>query len=194
MQQSITGQRVPTVSHTSQNSESDGMRTYFPESDYDFVEVTPSFERIVSEEEGYPPEWIKTRRISQHVDILYPFKRPMEELNRLVGCEDIKRRLIEFKMLAEYNKACERQSPEVPVMQIFLHSIFYGNPGSGKSTVCRLYGSLLKEAGMLSKGHVLVADRKEFTGDSFGDTEDILRELINYSECDILLFTKLSDD
>lgn len=162
--------------------------TVFPESDYDFVEVTPSFERIVSEEEGYPPEWIKTRRISQHVDILYPFKRPMEELNRLVGCEDIKRRLIEFKMLAEYNKACERQSPEVPVMQIFLHSIFYGNPGTGKSTVCRLYGSLLKEAGMLSKGHVVVADRKVFTGDCFGDTEDILRELINYSEGGILLF------
>ena len=162
--------------------------TVFPESDYDFVEVTPSFERIVSEEEGYPPEWIKTRRISQHVDILYPFKRPMDELNRLVGCEDIKRRLIEFKMLAEYNKACERQSPEVPVMQIFLHSIFYGNPGTGKSTVCRLYGSLLKEAGMLSKGHVVVADRKVFTGDCFGDTEDILRELINYSEGGILLF------
>lgn len=162
--------------------------TVFPESDYDFVEVTPSFERIVSEEEGYPPEWIKTRRISQHVDILYPFKRPMEELNRLVGCEGIKRRLIEFKMLAEYNKACERQSPEVPVMQIFLHSIFYGNPGTGKSTVCRLYGSLLKEAGMLSKGHVVVADRKVFTGDCFGDTEDILRELINYSEGGILLF------
>lgn len=162
--------------------------TVFPESDYDFVEVTPSFERIVSKEEGYPPEWIKTRRISQHVDILYPFKRPMEELNRLVGCEDIKRRLIEFKMLAEYNKACERQSPEVPVMQIFLHSIFYGNPGTGKSTVCRLYGSLLKEAGMLSKGHVVVADRKVFTGDCFGDTEDILRELINYSEGGILLF------
>lgn len=162
--------------------------TVFPESDYDFVEVTPSFERIVSEEEGYPPEWIKTRRISQHVDILYPFKRPMEELNRLVGCEDIKRRLIEFKLLAEYNKACERQSPEVPVMQIYLHSIFYGNPGTGKSTVCRLYGSLLKEAGMLSKGHVVVADRKVFTGDCFGDTEDILRELINYSEGGILLF------
>ena len=160
----------------------------FPDSDYDFVEVTPSFERVTSEEDGFPPDWIKTRRISQHVDILYPFKRPMEEMKRLVGCDNIKQRLIEFKMLAEYNKACERQSPELPVMQIFLHSIFYGNPGTGKSTVCRLYGSLLKEAGMLSKGHVVVADRKVFTGDCFGDTEDILRELIKYSEGGVLMF------
>ena len=150
--------------------------TTFPDSEYDFVEVKPSFERVISEEEGFPPEWIKTRRISQHVDILYPFKHPMEELNKLVGCEDIKKRLIEFKSLAEYNKACMRQSPEYPVMQIFLHSIFYGNPGTGKSTVCRLYG------------HVVVADRKIFTGDCFGDTEDILRELIKYSEGGILLF------
>lgn len=162
--------------------------TTFPDSDYDFVEVKPSFERVISEEEGFPPEWIKTRRISQHVDILYPYKHPMEELDRLVGCEDIKKRLIEFKSLAEYNKACIRMSPEYPVMQIFLHSIFYGNPGTGKSTVCRLYGSLLKETGLLSKGHVVVADRKVFTGDCFGDTEDILRELIKYSEGGILLF------
>lgn len=162
--------------------------TTFPDSDYDFVEVKPSFERIISEEEGFPPEWIKTRRISQHVDILYPYKHPMEGLDRLVGCEDIKKRLIEFKSLAEYNKACIRMSPEYPVMQIFLHSIFYGNPGTGKSTVCRLYGSLLKETGLLSKGHVVVADRKVFTGDCFGDTEDILRELIKYSEGGILLF------
>lgn len=160
----------------------------FLESDYDFVEVRPSFERVVSEEDGFPPDWIKTRRISQHVDILHPFKHPMEELNKLVGCEDIKKRLFEFKSLAEYNKACIRQSPEFPVMQIFLHSIFYGNPGTGKSTVCRLYGSLLKETGLLSKGHVVVADRKVFTGDCFGDTEDILRELIKYSEGGILLF------
>lgn len=162
--------------------------TTFPDSDYDFVEVEPSFERIVHKDEDYPPDWIKTRRISQHVDILYPFQHPMEEFNRLVGCEDIKQRLVDFKMLAEYNKACERQSPEFPVMQIFLHSIFYGNPGTGKSTVCRLYGSLLKEVGMLSKGHVVVADRKVFTGDCFGDTEDILRELINYSEGGVLMF------
>lgn len=162
--------------------------TVFPDSDYDYVEVKPSFERVVSEDEGYPPEWIKTRRLSQHVDILYPFKHPMEELNKLVGCDNIKKRLIEFKSLAEYNKACMRQSPEYPVMQIFLHSIFYGNPGTGKSTVCRLYGSLLKETGLLSKGHVVVADRKVFTGDCFGDTEDILRELIKYSEGGILLF------
>ena len=47
--------------------------TTFPDSDYDFVEVKQSFERVISEEEGFPPEWIKTRRISQHVDILYPF-------------------------------------------------------------------------------------------------------------------------
>lgn len=162
--------------------------TTFPNSDYDFIEVTPSFERVLSEEEGFPPDWIKTRRISQHVDILHPFKHPMEELKKLVGCDNIKKRLIEFKSLAEYNKACMRHSPEYPVMQIFLHSIFYGNPGTGKSTVCRLYGSLLKETGLLSKGHVVVADRKVFTGDCFGDTEDILRELIKYSEGGILLF------
>ena len=160
----------------------------FPESDYDYVEVTPSFFRLDPEDLGYPSGWIMTKKLKQHVDILYPFDHPMEELNRLVGCEDIKRRLADLKLLAEYNKACERQSTEYPVMQIFLHSIFYGNPGTGKSTVCRLYGSLLKEAGMLSKGHVVVADRKVFTGDCFGDTEEIMLKLIELSQGGVLMF------
>jgi len=157
-------------------------KTIYPDSDYDFVEVIPSFERVIPEDEDFPPEWIKTRNVSQHVDILYPFKNPMEEMKKMVGCDEIKQRMLEFKSLAEYNKACEKQSPSLPLMRIFLHSVFYGNPGTGKSTVCRLYGSLLKDAGMLSKGHVVVVDRTTFTGDRFGDTEDILRELIRYSE------------
>ncbi len=157
------------------------------DTDYDYIEVKPSFERVIPKEEGYPPEWIKTRKISQHIEILYPFKHPMEEMKKLVGCNEIKQRMLEFKSLAEYNKICEVLNPNLPVMQIFLHSIFYGNPGTGKTTVCRLYGSLLKEAGMLSKGHVVVVDRTTFTGDCFGDTEDILKELINYSEGGVMM-------
>jgi len=96
--------------------------------------------------------------------------------------------LEEFKSLAEYNKACLRQSREYPVMQIFLHSVFYGNPGTGKTTICRLYGALLKEAGLLSKGHVVVADRNIFCGDCFGDTEAMIPELIEMSKGGILMF------
>jgi SpoVK/Ycf46/Vps4 family AAA+-type ATPase len=154
----------------------------------DYIEVRPHFDKLTPVEEGYPDGRMYAGKRKIIVDILVPPSRPFEKLNNMVGCKDIKQRLEEFKSLAEYNKACLRQSWEYPVMHIFLHSVFYGNPGTGKTTVCRLYGALLKEAGLLSKGHVVVADRNIFCGDCFGDTEAMIPELIEMSKGGILMF------
>ena len=158
----------------------------FVSSDTEIIEVEPLFRRN-NEAEGYPSGELKAGRVRRRLDVLLPLSNPSEELNQMVGCEDIKQRLKEFKQLADYNKACLSENPERPVMQIFLHSIFYGNPGTGKTTICRLYGSLLKEAGMLSKGHVIVADRAAFSGEYFGDEEAVVTELLNMSRGGILM-------
>lgn len=154
----------------------------------DVIEVEPHFRKISPVEEGYPDGRMCAGNHKIIVDILIPPAQPFKKLNEMVGCEDIKHRLKEFKSLAEYNKACLRQSREFPVMQIFLHSVFYGNPGTGKTTVCRLYGALLKEAGLLSKGHVVVADRNIFCGDCFGNTEEMIPQLVEMSQGGILMF------
>lgn len=159
----------------------------FVHSDDEVVEVSPSFRKFRAIGEDYPDGELRCRRFTRHVDILLPLQHPSEVMEQMVGCDNIKKRLAEFKSLAEYNKACLRQSPQLPVMKIFLHSVFYGNPGTGKTTVCRLYGALLKEVGLLSKGHVIVADRSTFSGDSFGDEEEIVAKLLEMSKGGILM-------
>lgn len=158
----------------------------FVETTNDVAEVEPHFRRIGVV--GYPDGNIDIGRRKQHVEILIPPVNPFETLNQMVGCKDIKQRLEEFKMLAEYNKACLSQSRDYPVMEIFLHSVFYGNPGTGKTTICRLYGALLKEAGLLSKGHVVVVDRNTLACDYFGETEMIVSQLLEKSRGGILMF------
>jgi len=154
-----------------------------------FAEVSPTY-WLKSDyiDEDYPSGEFTVDGCVKNVEILRPSSDPIGELERMVGFEDIKQRLSDLKSLAQYNRACVERSPQYPVMRIFLHSVFYGNPGTGKTTVCRLYGSLLKELGLLSKGHVVVADRNVFVGTNFGDTEEVLNQLVDMSKGGVLMF------
>lgn len=160
----------------------------FVTSNTEVVEVRPCFRRVKTVNIGYPKGEIEFGKTRRHVDILLPIAHPTEELKKLVGCNNIKQRLLEFKALADYNSACLQQDSNLPIMQIFLHSVFYGNPGTGKTTVCRLYGALLKEAGLLSKGHVVVVDRGTLACEYFGETEMIINQLLDMSQGGILMF------
>jgi SpoVK/Ycf46/Vps4 family AAA+-type ATPase len=71
--------------------------------------------------------------------------------------------------------------------KVSLHSIFLGHPGTGKTTVCKIFGSLLHQAGALSKGHVVVCDRGTFIGTLWGDEERAMRQVVEMSQGGVLM-------
>ena len=85
--------------------------------------------------------------ISVKVEILRPIANPREELDKLVGCDDIKRRMDELVALTSYNKMMRELFPDNKQHEVSLHSVFLGRPGTGKTTVCKIFGSLLRKAG-----------------------------------------------
>ena len=129
----------------------------------------------------------QNHNISVRVEILRPIAHPREELDKLVGCESIKQRMDELVALASYNKMMRGFFPNGKRHEVSLHSVFLGRPGSGKTTVCKIFGSLLRQAGALSKGHVVVCDRGTFIGTLWGDEERSMRQVLEMARGGVLM-------
>ena len=129
----------------------------------------------------------QNQNISVKVEILRPIANPWEELEKLVGCADIKRRMDELVALTSYNKMMREMISNGKQHEVSLHSIFLGRPGTGKTTVCKIFGSLLRQAGALSKGHVVVCDRGTFIGTLWGDEERSMRQVLEMAKGGVLM-------
>ena len=129
----------------------------------------------------------QNQNLSVKVEILRPIPNPREELDKLVGCNDIKLRMDELVNLTSYNKMLQQICPTVKQHAVSLHSLFLGRPGTGKTTVCKIYGSLLRQAGALSKGHVVLCDRGTFIGTLWGDEERSARQVLEMAKGGVLM-------
>ena len=126
-------------------------------------------------------------KISVKVEVLRPIANPREELDKLVGCTDIKRLMDELVALTGYNRLMSKMFPNSKRHEVSLHSVFLGRPGTGKTTVCKIFGSLLRQAGALSKGHVVVCDRGSFIGTLWGDEERSMRQVLEMAQGGVLM-------
>ena len=118
----------------------------------------------------------QNQNLSVKVEILRPIANPREELDKLV-----------LVKLTSYNKMMRELCPTVKQHKVSLHSLFLGRPGTGKTTICKIYGSLLRQAGALSKGHVVVCDRSTFIGTLWGDEERSTRQVIDMAKGGVLM-------
>lgn len=87
-----------------------------------------------------------------------------EQLDSMIGVEALRDRIYEIVAQIEYARSTPGITP--PAM----HMRFVGNPGTGKTTIARIVGQILKEHGLLSKGYFFEHSGGDFIGMYVGHT------------------------
>lgn len=108
-----------------------------------------------------------------------------QDFDELIGLTQVKEQLGRYRHRIQM--AQKRSLMGLQAEKTILHAVFMGNAGTGKSTVASLYGQMLKEMGVLSKGHVVTENRSTLLGSAYNVEQENLKEAIEKAQGGVLL-------
>ena len=102
-----------------------------------------------------------------------------DELDQIVGLQEVKDYLFNLDQLVTMNERRQRQGLKTTPLN--LHMIFSGNPGTGKTTIARLFGRYLKSKGLVSNGQLIEVARQDLVASYAGQTAPKTKAVIDAS-------------
>jgi AAA+ superfamily predicted ATPase len=109
---------------------------------------------------------------------------PAERLNNMIGLKNVKEivnQIVSYFKMQKYYK-----EKGITASTPCRHMVFYGNPGTAKTTVARLLANILKNADIITNGKLIEVSRAELVGMYVGHTAPMVKRRIKQAKGGIL--------
>lgn len=101
---------------------------------------------------------------------------PYKELDELIGLNPVKQEIHSLVNFVKIQK--QREAKGMKTAKMSYHLVFYGSPGTGKTTVARIVGRIYKDLGILKSGHTVETDRggliAKYVGQTAQQTDSVI--------------------
>lgn len=165
-----------TVVHQTKHNDNQGNQKEIRWQDLVEEDDPDFYETIVNHKIAKPLPGIK---------ILPPLNNPADDLNNLIALDNVKKKIRQISSLSEYNRRLSDSG--IKTMPMNLHYLFIGAPGTGKTTVAQIIGSIFHQHGLLSKGHTIISNRGTYVGKLWGSEEENVRKVLKLAQGGVLL-------
>src|SRR5690554_418417 len=104
--------------------------------------------------------------------------------NGIIGLDYVIKEIFSIYTLTMINNLKLKQN--IPIKKQALNMIFFGNPGTGKTTIARKVAEMFKDIDYLSKGHLVEIDRSDLIGEYIGQTSIKTKRILEEAKGGIL--------
>jgi SpoVK/Ycf46/Vps4 family AAA+-type ATPase len=108
-----------------------------------------------------------------------------KEFEQMVGLDSVKGAIGELLTRAKVNY--RREIVDKEPLQTSLNRVFIGPPGTGKTTVAKLYGQILADIGLLSTKEVVYKTPDDFLGQYMGESEAKTSQILDSTVGKVLI-------
>ena len=158
---------------------------------YEYAEIIVKADGVVTEEETKTLKFLsksffKEQKTENKPSQAKEFSKNeldtiLEELNNLVGMENIKSDIRSLINIINVNKL--RSKEGLPEQKLSLHSVFIGPPGTGKTTIARILSNIYHSLELLPENNFVETDRSGlvagYVGQTAIKTDDIIKKAKN---------------
>lgn len=111
-------------------------------------------------------------------DVRTEITEALNELSQMVGLKRVKEEVNTLLSLAQNRKQREENGYAAEAININMHMVFQGNPGSGKTTVARIISKFLNSIGFINEDKVVEVSSPDliagYTGQTAMKTRDVI--------------------